>query len=636
MGRPPRAAAPDVLYRMIPFAAGHHTDSLVGTVAAAVVVLAVVVFAARSVWRRRGGSGPEGESGRERAVAGRERAAAGRERAAAGRERAVAGRNRLVLVGGLAVVVAAAVVVPLLALNGSSPSARVAETAERSQLGTNPYLDPGTTIDRPAPNFTLRNQFGRRVSLNAFRGKVVILAFTDSECTTVCPLTTTAMVDAKAMLGRAGSRVALLGIDANPLATSQRDVASYSQLHGMLDSWDFLTGPLPRLRNVWRSYGIEAQVVKGQIDHTPALFVISPQGREEKVYMTQQSYSAVTQSAQILAREAASLLPGHPAVNSRLSYARVATVTPRQPASLPRAGGGKVQIGAGRARLYLYFATWDREITNLAAHLKALDGYARAEGARGVPPLIAVDEGRVEPSGSALPRFLRTLPAPLDYPVAIDQTGQVADGYEVQDEPWLVLTSAEGRILWFQDVSTSGWPDVATLVQHVRAALARAPQAPTSAAAVAHDLAGSPPPLAAVHAQAGRLLSSEPALAARIRALRGYPIVVNAWGSWCEPCQREFPLFESASALYGRRVAFLGADVNDQAGNARAFLRTHPVSYPSYAMSSSALGSLAPVGNYMPTTIFISPRGKVTYIHTGQYDTAGSLAGDIKTYALGG
>ena len=48
---------------------------------------------------------------------------------------------------------------------------------------------------------------GRSVSLHSFRGKVVILAFNDSECTTVCPLTTTAMLDAKAMLGKAGSQV---------------------------------------------------------------------------------------------------------------------------------------------------------------------------------------------------------------------------------------------------------------------------------------------------------------------------------------------------------------------------------------------------------------------------------------------
>ena len=50
----------------------------------------------------------------------------------------------------------------------------------------------------------------------------------------VCPLTTTAMVDAKRLLGAAGARVALLGVDANPNATSIRDVRAYSEVHGMV------------------------------------------------------------------------------------------------------------------------------------------------------------------------------------------------------------------------------------------------------------------------------------------------------------------------------------------------------------------------------------------------------------------
>ena len=72
------------------------------------------------------------------------------------------------------------------------------------------------------------------MSLNAYRGKVVLLDFNDSECTTICPLTTTAMLDAKRMLGRAGSRVQLLGVDADPKATAIEDVLSYSQLHGLI------------------------------------------------------------------------------------------------------------------------------------------------------------------------------------------------------------------------------------------------------------------------------------------------------------------------------------------------------------------------------------------------------------------
>src|SRR5207248_10661448 len=112
------------------------------------------------------------------------------------------------------------------------------------------------------------------------------------------------------------------------------------------------------------------------IAHTPALFVIDPQGRERRLYMTQQSYAAVGQLGQLLAQEASSLLPDHPPVNSNLSYDRVGGITPATPVTLPRAGGGSVHLGPGRPRVYAFFASWDRQITGLAAGLERLGRYS--------------------------------------------------------------------------------------------------------------------------------------------------------------------------------------------------------------------------------------------------------------------
>jgi thiol-disulfide isomerase/thioredoxin len=162
----------------------------------------------------------------------------------------------------------------------------------------------------------------------------------------------------------------------------------------------------------------------------------------------------------------------------------------------------------------------------------------------------------------------------------------------------------------------------------MRAALARAPGVRLSAAAVRAALAGSPAPLAALHDQSGQILGSERALQARVRALRGYPIVINAWASWCTACRAEFQLFASASAYFGRNVAFLGADTDDSAGDARAFLHQHPISYPSYEASTSNLQSLAMIDG-LPTTIYIAPDDKVVYVHTGQYDSLGTLEADV-------
>ncbi len=380
---------------------------------------------------------------------------------------------------GLAVVALVAVSV-IHPARGSAPGGTsAAAAAQIDALRDNPSLDPGATLSGAAPGFTLTDQFGQPVSLSAFRGKVVVLAFNDAECTTICPLTTAAMVDAKNMLGKAGSRVQLLGIDANPKAISVEDLLSYSQLHGMAYQWRYLTGSLAQLQRVWKAYSVGVTISQSQTDHEPAIFVIDAQGRLAKLYLTQLAYSAVGQLGQVLASEVASLLPGHPPVSSHLSYAQVSGISPATNTTLPAADGGYVSLGPGQPRqrgprLYLFFATWDREITTLGGQLDALNAYQSSAGAAGLPGLTAIDEGSVEPTDAALPDFLATQPRPLTYPVAIDGSGQVADGYGVQGAPWFALASADGKVLWSWEVSTSGWPSAAALSQHVRTALAHA------------------------------------------------------------------------------------------------------------------------------------------------------------------
>jgi cytochrome oxidase Cu insertion factor (SCO1/SenC/PrrC family) len=359
------------------------------------------------------------------------------------------------------------------AVAATRPSGRGA-AEPLSVSSANPQLDPGVRLSAVAPGFMLTDQFDKRVSLRSLRGKVVVLSFNDPKCTTICPLTTTALLHAKKLLGPAGSRVELIGVGANPDATGVKWVRAYSQAHRMMREWHFLTGSLPELKRVWRAYHIEAAVVRGSVDHTPATYVIGANGRESRLYETAMAYSSVNQLGYEIAQSIAALLPGHPNVDAKEALAQPVLYSPHDPVTLPRAGGGIVRLGPGSgAHLVLFFDSWETEVTDLSAQLDALNRYQATAERKSLPRLIAIDEGGVEASPQALPRFLRSLPHRLSYPVAVDHSGAVADGYRVQDSPWLELVSDKGRFLLYEDLAVKGWPRLHELRATVTAALAR-------------------------------------------------------------------------------------------------------------------------------------------------------------------
>jgi len=158
--------------------------------------------------------------------------------------------------------------------------------------------------------------------------------------------------------------------------------------------------------------------------------------------------------------------------------------------------------------------------------------------------------------------------------------------------------------------------------------------APPSSRATVAALAGSPGPLAALHADAGRLLSGGPsAFESRLAALRGYPVVVNKWASWCGPCRVEFSYFERLSVALGRKVAFVGVDSSDNSKSAAAFLKQHPVAYPSYSDPDLRVASVFSGIEAFPTTAFYDARGQLQYIHQGEYLSEAKLRTDIARYA---
>lgn len=150
-------------------------------------------------------------------------------------------------------------------------------------------------------------------------------------------------------------------------------------------------------------------------------------------------------------------------------------------------------------------------------------------------------------------------------------------------------------------------------------------------------LAGAPAPLAGLHRQASAILPGDAEeLRARLRELRGHPVVVNKWASWCGPCRAEFPAFQRVSADRGKEVAFVGLNSGDTPAPAKDFLRRFPLSFPSYADPREKAAQDLGVAATYPMTAFFDARGEQTFIHQGPYLDAEALEDDIDRYALGG
>src|SRR5919201_3757429 len=152
--------------------------------------------------------------------------------------------------------------VALAALVGSGIGVALAATHQSSSRLAVPPTPPNMRWAagiRRAPDFRLRDQQGRSISLASLRGRATILTFIDPLCRNLCPLEAK-VLDSAARRIPASQRPTIVAVSVNPWAETQADLRLDARKWRLSPQWRWALGRRAQLASVWRRYEIGVRV----------------------------------------------------------------------------------------------------------------------------------------------------------------------------------------------------------------------------------------------------------------------------------------------------------------------------------------------------------------------------------------
>jgi protein SCO1/2 len=162
----------------------------------------------------------------------------------------------------------------------------------------------GTDLNKsPAPNFALTDQYGKKVALENFRGKPVVLTFLYTTCPDVCPLTAEYLHQSMEQLGADAAKVGIVAVSTDPQKDDVAAALRFSQQHRMENYWHYLVGTKDELSPIWSNYSVAAQQLEKTVMHTSVIYFIDKEGRERTLIMDTFQPEQITHNLQALLQE---------------------------------------------------------------------------------------------------------------------------------------------------------------------------------------------------------------------------------------------------------------------------------------------------------------------------------------------
>jgi protein SCO1/2 len=145
---------------------------------------------------------------------------------------------------------------------------------------------------RAAPDFVLRDQAGRPVSVAQYRGRPVVVTFVDPLCRNLCPLEAKALNDVVAQTP-AAQRPEIIAVSVDVYADARANLLQDVRKWQLGPEWHWAVGPPAKLAAIWKSYAIGVSVTTKTVAattihyiiHTEAAYLIDPTGHERALFL---------------------------------------------------------------------------------------------------------------------------------------------------------------------------------------------------------------------------------------------------------------------------------------------------------------------------------------------------------------